>query len=418
MLVKSQYGGEDDDGDDACDVESGSTPHVDLDLTGLVVIGGAHGSTVLGASGLGRAQPASDATTTPHTAAGSDSSGSAAAREATDGKAHAPGMPLDGAGADSSVKQPAAKGDACWRRRFWESTADWGKVWGSSAGVCGRHRGHQGDGSDDGVWCVVPVLRRCEECCRCWLQQPPSPPPPPTPAARSAAGRQVRAGLAAALATGGHAKQHGWQHPSMHGRQPLCSRQPRQAVTQPPLNPRVACSAPMFIYICMYVYPNPHVQQTAAIVQRHPMTALLPLGVFCLMVGLGVWGVMAAAESTVQAKKDAALGVAVDAATGFEASRRRARGRAGGGEGGHSHHTAGQHERCGGGGRAEGRWPLMRSLTRPPTPAPPAPPPTHPTLARLNFVPLSAPPPPATVPFFELHRSSSRRRTPRVSRWT
>lgn len=48
------------------------------------------------------------------------------------------------------------------------------------------------------------------------------------------------------------------------------------------------------------------------------MALLLPLALCCLMIGFGVWGVMAAADAAADATRNDAYGIASDAATSFE----------------------------------------------------------------------------------------------------
>ena len=53
-------------------------------------------------------------------------------------------------------------------------------------------------------------------------------------------------------------------------------------------------------------------------IRRHPHIAILPLMALGLMVGLGVWGVMAASTDSANTKKSDATASATDVATGFE----------------------------------------------------------------------------------------------------
>ena len=57
---------------------------------------------------------------------------------------------------------------------------------------------------------------------------------------------------------------------------------------------------------------------TWAIIKRWPHTLIIPFVVFGLLVGLGVWGVFAAADNEAQHQRNTATGVMTDAATGFE----------------------------------------------------------------------------------------------------
>ena len=61
-------------------------------------------------------------------------------------------------------------------------------------------------------------------------------------------------------------------------------------------------------------------QVTWAIIKRWPHTLIIPFAVFGLLVGLGVWGVFAAADNEGQNQRNTATGVMTDAATGFEVS--------------------------------------------------------------------------------------------------
>ncbi|GFR47439.1 hypothetical protein Agub_g9162 [Astrephomene gubernaculifera] len=56
----------------------------------------------------------------------------------------------------------------------------------------------------------------------------------------------------------------------------------------------------------------------ADIVRLYPTAWIVPLAVFFLLTGLGVWGVISGAHSHVQQRKDDARSRAVDAATGFQ----------------------------------------------------------------------------------------------------
>ena len=58
-----------------------------------------------------------------------------------------------------------------------------------------------------------------------------------------------------------------------------------------------------------------------AIIKRWPQTLAVPLIVFGLLCGLGVWGVYAASKNEASHARDNALGAAIDAATGFQVSQ-------------------------------------------------------------------------------------------------
>ena len=53
-------------------------------------------------------------------------------------------------------------------------------------------------------------------------------------------------------------------------------------------------------------------------VRQHPHIIIIPLFALGLMVGLGVWGVLAASNDSANAKKDDARASATEVATGFE----------------------------------------------------------------------------------------------------
>jgi hypothetical protein len=59
-------------------------------------------------------------------------------------------------------------------------------------------------------------------------------------------------------------------------------------------------------------------QELVDIVRLYPTTLIIPVLVFMLLAGLGVWGVLAGAQSHVQQQKDDVYSRAVDAATGFQ----------------------------------------------------------------------------------------------------
>ncbi len=50
----------------------------------------------------------------------------------------------------------------------------------------------------------------------------------------------------------------------------------------------------------------------------YPLTILIPVVVFLLLCGLGVWGVIAGAESLANQRKDEARSRALDSVTGFQ----------------------------------------------------------------------------------------------------
>lgn len=65
-------------------------------------------------------------------------------------------------------------------------------------------------------------------------------------------------------------------------------------------------------------------QQAASIARRHPSTMAIPIVFFGLMLGLGIWGVIAAASDATNVKRTDALNVAAEAAAGFEVRRSQA----------------------------------------------------------------------------------------------
>ncbi|GLC49284.1 hypothetical protein PLESTB_000202400 [Pleodorina starrii] len=82
------------------------------------------------------------------------------------------------------------------------------------------------------------------------------------------------------------------------------------AATEPPRQPSKlgsCCSSTYDVF-----------RELAGIVRLYPSTLLIPLLVFLLLAGLGVWGVMAGAAAHVKQQKDDARSRAVDAATGFQ----------------------------------------------------------------------------------------------------
>lgn len=66
-------------------------------------------------------------------------------------------------------------------------------------------------------------------------------------------------------------------------------------------------------------------QQAASIARRHPFTMAIPIVFFGLMLGLGIWGVIAAANDATEVKRTDAQNVATEAAAGFEVSEAQGR---------------------------------------------------------------------------------------------